>query len=151
MGIRFSLLSVSVVALCACGQNAQFASQSSKATGDSTALTVEDQLDLLGSEIIDTDDGLSSLDQEDAGHKNDNKDHGGKDKKQCQQIELDDVDQVEIVHCGKEKQDHKVLVCHIPSGNPENAHEICISKRALKAHIGRHGDDNDKDYIGPCQ
>lgn len=34
----------------------------------------------------------------------------------------------------------KVLVCHIPPGNPENAHVISISVNALKAHEA-HGDE----------
>ena len=33
----------------------------------------------------------------------------------------------------------KVLVCHIPPGNPENAHVIEISENALPAHLA-HGD-----------
>jgi|AntAceMinimDraft_17_1070374.scaffolds.fasta_scaffold02286_3 uncharacterized repeat protein (TIGR01451 family) len=44
------------------------------------------------------------------------------------------------VYCGK----NKVLVCHIPPGNPENAHTICISINALPAHLTMG------DYIGPC-
>lgn len=39
----------------------------------------------------------------------------------------------------------KVLICHIPPGNPENAHEICVKPRAVDAHLD-HGD-----YLGPCQ
>lgn len=33
----------------------------------------------------------------------------------------------------------KVLVCHVPPGNPANAHTICIGEPALSAHRG-HGD-----------
>jgi hypothetical protein len=42
------------------------------------------------------------------------------------------------------KCNQKVLICHIPPGNPENRHTICISINALPAHLA-HGD-----YIGPC-
>lgn len=38
----------------------------------------------------------------------------------------------------------KVDVCHVPPGNPGNAHTISISGNALKAHLG-HGDTE-----GPC-
>jgi len=38
----------------------------------------------------------------------------------------------------------KVLVCHIPPGNPENVQEICISERAVAAHLA-HGC-----YVGFC-
>jgi hypothetical protein len=39
----------------------------------------------------------------------------------------------------------KVTICHIPPGNPANAHEISVSINALPAHLA-HGDT-----IGPCQ
>jgi hypothetical protein len=34
----------------------------------------------------------------------------------------------------------KVLVCHIPPGNPANAHEICVGEPAVAAHVKNHGD-----------
>jgi hypothetical protein len=40
--------------------------------------------------------------------------------------------------------DHKVTICHIPPGNPDNAHTISVGEPALRAHIA-HGD-----YCGPC-
>jgi cysteine-rich repeat protein len=39
-----------------------------------------------------------------------------------------------------------VEVCHIPPGNPQNAHTICISPNAVDTHIQQHGD-----YCGPCK
>jgi len=39
---------------------------------------------------------------------------------------------------------NKVTICHIPPGNPENAHPITISVNALPAHIA-HGC-----IVGPC-
>jgi len=38
----------------------------------------------------------------------------------------------------------KVDVCHIPPGNPENAHTITISENAVSAHLD-HGD-----HVGAC-
>ena len=38
----------------------------------------------------------------------------------------------------------KITICHIPPGNPDNAHPITISVRALNAHLA-HGD-----VIGDC-
>ena len=35
--------------------------------------------------------------------------------------------------------DGKVTICHIPPGNPENAHEITVSVSAVPAHLA-HGD-----------
>ena len=40
--------------------------------------------------------------------------------------------------------DDKVLICHIPPGNPGNAHEIIVGAAAVPAHLA-HGD-----YMGAC-
>jgi hypothetical protein len=48
---------------------------------------------------------------------------------------------------GATAQNQKVTICHIPPGNPANAHEITISVNALAAHIRNHGDT---DVVGPC-
>jgi hypothetical protein len=39
----------------------------------------------------------------------------------------------------------KVYICHIPPGEPENRHTICVSPNAEPAHLANHGD-----YIGEC-
>lgn len=39
----------------------------------------------------------------------------------------------------------KVAVCHIPSGDPDNAHTIVIARAAVQAHLN-HGD-----ALGPCE
>ncbi len=39
----------------------------------------------------------------------------------------------------------KVTICHVPPGNPDNAHTISVSPNAADAHL-RHGD-----YCGPCE
>lgn len=39
----------------------------------------------------------------------------------------------------------KVLICHIPPGNPDNAHTICVGAPAVRAHEERHGDP-----VGAC-
>lgn len=44
------------------------------------------------------------------------------------------------------KQQNKVCICHVPPGNPQNAHEICISKNAWRAHQRNHS----LDYLGAC-
>jgi hypothetical protein len=44
-------------------------------------------------------------------------------------------------------QDHKkTTICHIPPGNPANAHTLCIGNAAVPAHLKNHGD-----YLGVCQ
>jgi hypothetical protein len=39
----------------------------------------------------------------------------------------------------------KVTICHIPPGNPSNAHTITVGAPAVPAHIANHGDT-----MGPC-
>ena len=38
----------------------------------------------------------------------------------------------------------KTTVCHIPPGNPGNAHTICVGNAAVPAHLD-HGD-----FVGTC-
>jgi hypothetical protein len=43
-------------------------------------------------------------------------------------------------------RDHKkTTICHIPPGNPANAHTICVGNAAVPAHLHNHGD-----YLGVC-
>ncbi len=44
-----------------------------------------------------------------------------------------------------DKDQNKVTICHIPPGNPENAHTITVGESAVLAHVAQHGDT-----IGPC-
>jgi len=39
----------------------------------------------------------------------------------------------------------KTTICHIPPGNPANAHTICVGNAAVPAHVHNHGDS-----IGAC-
>lgn len=39
---------------------------------------------------------------------------------------------------------HKVAICHIPPGNPANAHTILVGEKAVAAHLA-HGD-----ILGAC-
>jgi hypothetical protein len=41
-------------------------------------------------------------------------------------------------------KEDKVVICHMPPGNPGNAHTITVSSNALMAHLA-HGDT-----MGPC-
>ena len=38
-----------------------------------------------------------------------------------------------------------ITLCHVPAGNPNNAHTITVSENAVPAHLG-HGDS-----CGPCE
>ena len=40
----------------------------------------------------------------------------------------------------------KVTICHVPPGNPANAHTITIGAPAVPAHLANH----DGDAVGPC-
>ncbi len=46
------------------------------------------------------------------------------------------------VRCGNKLD--KVQVCHVPPGNPSNAHGICISANAVPAHLAKGS------YLGEC-
>ena len=46
---------------------------------------------------------------------------------------------------GAMAKEAKVVICHIPPGNPDNAHTITISENALSAHLA-HGD-----HVGACE
>jgi hypothetical protein len=39
----------------------------------------------------------------------------------------------------------KTTICHIPPGNPANAHTLCIGNAAVPAHLHNHGDS-----LGAC-
>lgn len=41
--------------------------------------------------------------------------------------------------------DHKTAICHIPPGNPDNAHTIVVGNPAVPAHMA-HGD-----VLGACE
>jgi len=43
-------------------------------------------------------------------------------------------------------QTHKTTICHVPPGNPANAHTLCIGTPAVKHHLANH-----PDYLGPCK
>ena len=53
----------------------------------------------------------------------------------CQSVTASVEVQVVDISCGNKK----VKICHIPPGNPDKKHEICVSEKALDAHLA-HGD-----------
>ena len=52
----------------------------------------------------------------------------------------------EIRACTPQEETHKTTICHIPPGNPANAHTLCIGNQAVPAHLQNHGDS-----LGPCK
>ena len=53
--------------------------------------------------------------------------------------------------CSGSGNNVKFSVCHIPPGNPSNAHNICISVNALNAHLTSGSNGHNNCYLGPCQ
>src|SRR4029079_7356282 len=49
------------------------------------------------------------------------------------------------VHACDPPDAKKTTICHIPPGNPANAHTICVGNAAVPAHMENHGD-----AIGAC-
>jgi hypothetical protein len=47
--------------------------------------------------------------------------------------------------CDPKHDAKKTTICHIPPGNPANAHTLCIGNPAVGPHLSHHGD-----YLGPC-
>ena len=43
------------------------------------------------------------------------------------------------------RPEDQVTICHIPPGNPSNAHAITVGVSAVATHIAQHGD-----YLGDC-
>lgn len=52
--------------------------------------------------------------------------------------------------CSNNGNNIKFNVCHIPPGNPSNAHNICISVNALNAHLTTGSNGHNNCYLGPC-
>jgi hypothetical protein len=50
------------------------------------------------------------------------------------------------LHACEPGNQKKTTICHIPPGNPANAHTLCIGNAAVPAHLENHGD-----YLGACQ
>ncbi len=49
-----------------------------------------------------------------------------------------------------------VVICHLPPGNPANAHELTVPASAARAHLEHHqrlGENKSLvgDYLGPCR
>jgi hypothetical protein len=49
------------------------------------------------------------------------------------------------VHACSPDDPRKTTICHIPPGNPANAHTLCVGNAAVRAHLENHGDT-----LGPC-
>jgi hypothetical protein len=56
------------------------------------------------------------------------------------------VDQHDQVRACDPANKKKTTICHVPPGNPANAHTLCIGNAAVSAHLRNH-----PDYLGPCK
>jgi hypothetical protein len=62
-------------------------------------------------------------------------------------ILINEPEQVENYSCGK----NKVLICHVPPGNPSAARTLCIGHCAVESHIREHSrDPMHADTLGEC-
>ena len=66
------------------------------------------------------------------------------------EIPQEDLDEALSAYPCRNPRPHKVAICHYPPGNIAAAHTICISRNALPAHIGRHGNHGHYDRLGAC-
>jgi len=53
---------------------------------------------------------------------------------------------VTIAPASVQSGQEKVTICHIPPGNPANAHTIVVGAPAVPAHLELHGDT-----LGECE
>lgn len=49
------------------------------------------------------------------------------------------------LHACSPEETHKTTICHIPPGNPSNAHTLCVANAAVPAHMEDH-----QDTLGEC-
>jgi hypothetical protein len=56
------------------------------------------------------------------------------------------VDSHAELHVCDPQNTKKTTICHIPPGNPANAHTLCIGNPAVGPHLLNHGD-----HLGPCR
>jgi hypothetical protein len=63
-------------------------------------------------------------------------------------------DELSEYYCKDKKgniNSQKIIICHIPPGNPSALHSICISKQGwLHGHKDAHGNEISSDHLGPC-
>ena len=55
------------------------------------------------------------------------------------------VDLSTDLHACDPQNTKKTTICHIPPGNPANAHTLCVGNAAVAAHLRNHGDS-----VGAC-
>jgi hypothetical protein len=65
------------------------------------------------------------------------------DQAACGITDVSPQDEVRACEPGNTK---KTTICHVPPGNPANAHTLCIGNAAVKHHLKNHDD-----YLGPCK
>ena len=59
------------------------------------------------------------------------------------------VDKSQMINSNSQKNpNNKMLICHIPPGNPANAHTIEVSINAANAHL--NGNNSHRDFVGDC-
>lgn len=73
-------------------------------------------------------------------------DGGGEPTGEILQEVIDDPAKADDHKCGNKK----ILICHVPPGNPENAHTLCISENAVAAHIAHVASSGEMDTLGDC-
>jgi hypothetical protein len=93
-------------------------------------------------------DGSDDASGQTAGLKGAGNDHGKGKKGHDDVCDLDDPTRGPDAepHACAPDNDKKTTICHVPPGNPGNAHTLCIGNAAVEPHLQHHGD-----YLGPCK
>lgn len=67
----------------------------------------------------------------------------------CTVTDQIDVQVIDVVAACPTNGQPKVQICHVPPGNPNNEHNICVSPNAVPAHLAG-GNGHGTCYLGPC-
>lgn len=129
---RHSILSLAIAALLSTGIAGY--SESGYALGLDKSAASD------ASKSADKDEDKDKDDKDDDGKDDDGKDDDGKGGGDSGKDSGDSNAR------GKDDEAKKITICHVPKGNPGNAHTIHIGYSAWKAHKENHGGD----YLGSC-
>lgn len=71
------------------------------------------------------------------------------DQNGCQFTDSMRVCVIDVV-CGNSPDKTKIVMCHVPPGNPAGQHEVCIGLNAATNHLYGPSSKHGNDYLGPC-
>lgn len=117
---------------------------------DSSSFAGDDNLASLTSGNASQSDDSSSSDDDSANSSDDNAVEDKKEKICVHGLKFQVMAGSAKCKGASSSSGKKVNICHIPAGNPDAKHDICIARDALPAHLEKSKSVGDKDYLGSC-